>query len=220
MPNALCWARVIAFSIAGCLPILSWAGSERVDVARFSHGDLDGWRTKIFAGVTRYALASKNGRTALHADSSAAASGLYREVSIELGQTPILNWTWQVDGILKEANERTRAGDDYAARVYVIFSGGVMFWRTRALNYVWSSKQPIGANWPNAYTGNAHMIAVESGSGRAGQWISERRDVREDYRRVFGEEPGRVDAVAIMTDTDNTGATATAWYGDIWFSAE
>ena len=64
------------------------------------------------------------------------------------------------------------------------------------------------------------MIAVESGSGRAGQWIRERRDVREDYRHVFGEEPGRVDAVAIMTDTDNTGATATAWYGDIWFSAQ
>jgi hypothetical protein len=191
-----------------------------VDIARFSQGDLGGWRTKIFAGVTRYALANKNGRTVLRADSSAAASGLYREVSVELGQTPILNWTWQVDGILKGADERTRAGDDYAARVYVIFSGGVMFWRTRALNYVWSNKQPIDANWPNAYTGSAHMIAVESGSGRAGQWISERRDVREDYRRVFGEEPGRVDAVAIMTDTDNTGATAAAWYGDIWFSAQ
>ena len=136
MPNALCWALVIAFSIAGCLPVLSWAGSERVDIARFSHGDLGGWRTKTFAGVTRYALVNKNGRTVLHADSSAAASGLYREVSIELGQTPILNWTWQVDGVLKGADERTRAGDDYAARVYVIFSGGVMFWRTRALNYV------------------------------------------------------------------------------------
>jgi head-tail adaptor len=64
------------------------------------------------------------------------------------------------------------------------------------------------------------MIAIESGPERIGQWISERRDVRADYRLAFGEEPGRVDAVAIMTDTDNTGATATAWYGDIWFTKE
>ncbi|SFO10074.1 Protein of unknown function [Nitrosospira briensis] len=220
MRKALCRAVAIAFSITGCLPVPSWAGSERVDIAHFSHGDLSGWQPKIFTGITRYALASKNGRIVLHADSSAAASGLYREVSIELGETPILNWTWQIGDVLKGADERTRAGDDYAARVYVIFSGGITFWRTRALNYVWSNNQPIGADWPNAYTGNARMIAVESGSSRAGQWKSERRDVREDYRRVFGEEPGRVDAVAIMTDTDNTGATATAWYGDIWFSAE
>ena len=95
-----------------------------------------------------------------------------------------------------------------------------MFWRTRAINYVWSNKQPVGTSWLNAFTGNARMIAVESGSKRIGQWISERHDVNADYRRLFGEEPGRVDAVAIMTDTDNTGTTATAWYGDIWFSTE
>lgn len=203
-----------------CLPMLSWAKGERVDVARFSQGDLSGWRSKAFSGETRYALKNQDGRTVLRADSNAAASGLYREVSVELGKTPILNWTWQVGNILAGADERTRAGDDYPARVYVIFSGGLMFWRTRAINYVWSNKQPIGSSWPNAFTGNAHMIAVESGAGRVGQWVGERRDVRADYRRVFGEEPGRVDAVAIMTDTDNTGAAATAWYGDIWFSAE
>ena len=92
--------------------------------------------------------------------------------------------------------------------------------RTRAINYVWSNKQPIDSRWPNAFTDHAHMIAIESGSDRVGQWVSERRDVRADYRRAFGEEPGYVDAVAIMTDTDNTGAVATAWYGDIWFTAK
>ncbi len=64
------------------------------------------------------------------------------------------------------------------------------------------------------------MIAIESGTNRAGEWVDERRDVRTDYRQMFGEEPASVDAVAIMTDTDNTGAAASAWYGDIWFSAE
>lgn len=220
MLHVRCWAWVMASLIAGYFMVLSWAGNERVDVALFSRGDLGGWQSQIFAGVTRYALTAESGRTVLRADSNATASGLYRKVSIELGQTPILNWTWRVGGLPTSADERTRAGDDYAARVYVIFSGGLMFWRTRAINYVWSNKQLIDSSWPNAYTGNARMIAVESGSGRAGRWVEEHRDVRADYLRVFGEEPGRVDAVAIMTDTDNTGTMATAWYGDIWFSAK
>ncbi|SEO86878.1 DUF3047 domain-containing protein [Nitrosovibrio sp. Nv6] len=227
MPKLLRLAGLICSSIMVCSialslywPSLSWAGDKRVVIARFSHSDLSDWQSKTFTGVTRYALADENGQTVLRADSSGGASGLYREVRINLDKTPVLNWTWRIGNILSGGDERTRAGDDYPARVYVIFSGGPMFWRTRAINYVWSNKQPSGSSWPNAYTGNARMLAVESGADRVGQWVEERRDVRADYRRVFGEEPGRVDAVAIMTDTDNTGTTATAWYGDIWFSAE
>lgn len=206
------------FWVAICVPAISWAGDERVDVARFSQGDLNGWQKKSFAGETRYSLEDSDGRLSLRADSNAAASGRYREISVDLNKTPILNWTWKVDGILTGNDERTRAGDDYPARVYVVFSGGVMFWRTRAINYVWSNQQSIGSRWPNAFTDHAHMIAIESGAERVGQWVHERRDVRADYRRAFGEEPGRVDVVAIMTDTDNTGAVITAWYGDIWFT--
>lgn len=202
------------------LPALSWAGDARVDIAHFSLGDLNDWQKKSFVGETHYALENTHGQLALRADSNAAASGRYREVSVDLNKTPILNWTWKIKGLLTGNDERTRAGDDYPARVYVIFSGGIRFWRTRAINYVWSNHQPVGSRWPNAFTDQAHMIAIESGPERIGQWISERRDVRADYRLAFGEEPGRVDAVAIMTDTDNTGATATAWYGDIWFTKE
>lgn len=210
--------KKILFWVAISLPAVACAGDMRVDIARFSQGDLNGWQKKAFAGETRYALDNLDGQLALRADSDAAASGRYRKVSVNLNQTPILNWTWKVGGILTGNDERTRAGDDYPARVYVVFSGGVMFWRTRAINYVWSNQQPVGSRWPNAFTDHAQMIAIESGSDRVGQWINERRDVRADYRRAFGEEPGQVDAVAIMTDTDNTGAVATAWYGDIWFS--
>jgi len=203
-----------------CLPLLAWAAGERIGIARFAQGDLSGWKTKVFAGETRYSLELTGGTNALRADSRAAASGLYREIKVDLGKTPILNWSWKVDHVLVGADERTRAGDDYPARVYVVFSGGLYFWRTRAINYVWSNRQPLDSSWPSAFTGNARMIAVESGASRAGRWINERRDVRADYRHLFGEEPGHVDAVAIMTDTDNTGAAATAWYGDIWFAAE
>lgn len=206
--------------VALCLPVLSWAAGERVDIARFSNSDMNGWQSKRFAGKTHYALENINGKIVLRADSNAAASGLYREIKVDLGKTPILNWTWKVDNILVDNDEHTRAGDDYPARIYVVFSGGLAFWRTRAINYVWSNMQPVGTSWPNAFTENAQMVAVESGPERVGQWVNMQRNVRADYKRLFGEEPGWVDAVAIMTDTDNTDAEATAWYGDIWFSGK
>ena len=208
------------WAVLGGLPLLAWAAGEHIDIARFSQGDMSGWQTKIFAGETRYALESTDGRPALHADSRAAASGLYREIKVGLDKTPVLHWSWKIDHVLAGGDEQTRAGDDYPARVYVVFSGGLAFWRTRAINYVWSNQQPIGSHWPNAFTGNARMIAIESGTNRAGKWIDEHRDVRADYRQMFGGEPGSVDAIAIMTDTDNTGAAASAWYGDIWFSTK
>ena len=201
------------------LPAVSWA-DRRTDVARFSQGDLEGWVPKVFAGETRYTLEPEDGRLALRAKSRAGASGLYRELRVDLAKTPILNWSWKVGNVLSGNDERSRQGDDYPARVYVVFSGGLAFWRTRAINYVWSGHQPVGSTWANAFTGNARMIAVRSGPGRVGEWLTERRDVRADYIRQFGREPGPAAAVAIMTDTDNTGGSATAWYGDIWFSAE
>ncbi len=195
------------------------ANPARVDVGRFSAGDLDGWERKSFAGESQYRIGQAGEQRALRATSDGTASGLYREVAVDLKATPVLNWSWNIDGILDGNDERTRAGDDYPVRIYVVFSGGLRFWRTRAINYVWSSHQAVGSEWPNVFTANARMIAVDAGAGRAGEWVAHSRDVRADYRRLFGAEPGRVDAVAIMTDTDNTGQSAAAWYGDIWFSA-
>jgi hypothetical protein len=194
--------------------------ASRIDVGRFSQGELDGWNERSFQGHTDYRLVEKDGTTVLQARSEASASGLYREIRVDLAQTPVLNWSWRTDALLRDNDERSRAGDDYPARIYVVFSGGMRFWRTRAINYVWSSQQPEGSEWPNAYTGNARMIAVSAGSAGLGEWQHLQRDVRADYRRLFGREPGRVDAVAVMTDTDDTGQQAMAWYGDIWFSAQ
>lgn len=202
------------------LTLIAWADGERIDVARFSQGETSGWKTKVFSGETHYSAASSSGRTALYASSSAAASGLFRKINIDLRKTPVLHWTWKVDNVLAGADERTKAGDDYPARVYVVFSGGAAFWRTRAINNVWSNNQPVNSHWPNAFTKNAQMIAVQSGTERVGEWVEEQHDVLADYRKLFGTDPNNVEAVAIMTDTDNTGATASAWYGDMWFSAQ
>jgi Protein of unknown function (DUF3047) len=220
MPGRTRAVWVLALAALAGAALWANAGVARVNVGQFSQGDMHGWQPKRFAGETHYSLVNDHGRHVLRAVSHASASGLYRQVHINLARTPYLHWSWKVGNVLGHADERTRRGDDYAARVYVVFSGGLLFWRTRAIDYVWSSNQPVGSVWPNAFTSHVRMVAVESGPARIGRWMDERRDVRADYRRMFGADPGPVDAVAIMTDTDNTGLAATAWYGDIWFSAE
>ena len=198
---------------------LATAADEELAIGRFSAGDLSDWQTKSFKGETRYTFDGKSGRRALFADSRGAASGLYREIRVDLTRTPWLNWSWRVDQVLSGVNERDKSGDDYPARVYVVISGGAAFWKTRSLVYVWSSNQPVGATWNNAFTSNARVMALRSGTKDAGRWVSEKRDIRADFRQLFGEDIDHIDAVALMTDTDNSGQNATAWYGDIYFTA-
>ncbi|GGO77016.1 hypothetical protein GCM10011348_05620 [Marinobacterium nitratireducens] len=206
--------RYIALAL---ILVLTCARAENIAVGLFSRGQLGDWNSKVFDGVTEYRLVTDNGDQVLQATARDSASGLYRELEIDLGQTPVVEWSWKVGNRLTGIDERTRAGDDYPARLYVVFSGGLAFWRTRAINYVWSSTQAAGSEWPNAYTANARMIAVRGRDDAVATWISERRDVRADYRRLFGEEPPAVVAIALMTDTDNSGRYARAWYGDIRF---
>ena len=154
----------------------------------------------------------------LAASSNNSASGLYTEVNIDLMKTPYLHWTWRVDNILKGASEKTRAGDDYPARIYLIKDGGLLFWNTRALNYVWASQQPINSSWPSAFTHKSIMIAVQSGAEKLKTWQHQRRNVLEDIKNILGEDFTSIDAVAIMTDTDNSHSKAQAYYSDIYFS--
>ena len=194
------------------------AGAESVEVLR--NGDIAGWEEKVFKGKTRYETVRQGGRIVVRATSRGTASGLYLQRRIDLDRTPILRWTWRVDATLGDIDERTRGGDDYSARVYVIRSHPVFLWRTRAVNYVWASARVPGETWPNAYTDASRHVAVRSGDAHAGRWVSERRDVRADFRELFGESVRYVDAIAIMTDTDNTGGAAVAYYADITFTSE
>ena len=193
-------------------------GAETIEVLR--DGDVAGWEEKVFEGRTLYETVRQDGRTVVRATSRGTASGLFLRRRIDLDETPILRWSWRVDGTLGNIDERTRAGDDYSARVYVIRSHPVFVWRTRAVNYVWASTRVPGETWRNAYTDSSRHVAVRSGDAHAGQWVDERRDVRADFRELFGESVRYVDAVAIMTDTDNTGGGAVAYYGDIAFTSE
>jgi hypothetical protein len=132
---------------------------------------------------------------------------------------PILTWRWKIEKVISKGDARRKEGDDYAARIYVVFPSK-LFWRTKAVNYIWANRLPIGEVVKNRYTSNDIMIAVESGNSNAGKWIEERRNVLEDFRRCFGYDPPNVGAIAIMTDTDNTGEEVTAWYGIIRINAD
>ena len=192
--------------------------ATEISIAAFSTGALEPWSEKSFAGQTRYELVDTPVGKVMRATSKGTASGLFREIRIDLKKTPYLHWSWRVENIYQDIDERIKSGDDYPARLYVVLSGGLFFWKTRAVNYVWSSKERVGSHWPNAFTRNARMVAVRSGSRDTGEWVKESRNVRQDLRDLFGEELTEIDAVAIMTDSDNSGQSATAYYGDIYFS--
>lgn len=210
------FAAVLAIGL--CLASIFLPAGAAESIALFNGTDLQGWEQRKFKGETLYAWTTLDGEAALKAVSDASASGLFRKVDVDLMKTPYLHWRWRIDKALTGNDETTKAGDDYPARVYVVVSGGLFFWRTRAVNYVWASQRPVGSTWPNAYTGNAKMMALRSGESEAGRWVQERRNVREDLRSLFGEDITHIDAVAVMTDTDNTGQSATAYYQAIYFS--
>lgn len=190
-------------------------------VGAFSKGLLTGWKAKEFKGATKYGLVTLENVKVLKADSDNAASGLYYEQRIDLDKTPVMNWRWRVEKPLTGLNEQEKSGDDFAARVYVVVSGGLVFWNTKAINYVWSSAISKDQSWPNPFAGDhAMMLALRSSSDKAGEWYSEKRNIRDDFKQLKGEDIRFIDAVAIMTDTDNSQGKATAYYGDIYFTAE
>jgi hypothetical protein len=191
--------------------------ADDVSMVHFKTDSLAGWENKEFKGKTDYRLVRENGNIVIQAYSRATASGLVKKVKLDPQLFRYLSWSWKIGGTIAKGDEKSKAGDDYAARVYVVFPGR-FFWQTRAINYIWANRLPKGESISNAFSSHTKMVAVESGPAKAGQWVTEQRDILADYHRLFGNEPGELGAVAIMTDTDNTGSEAIAWYGEITLS--
>jgi len=188
-------------------------------IGHFSSGSLDNWNNKIFSGTTDYQLVQLDGSQVLKAESHAGASGLFNQQHIDLHKTPYLNWRWRIDKRLNNLDEQSKGGDDYSARIYVVISGGWTFWKTKAINYVWSGNTAKGSIWPNAFAGkSAMMIALRSGDDKTHSWYQEKRNVLQDIQSQFGKDIRYIDAVALMTDTDNAQGEALSYYGDIYFS--
>ena len=221
------------------------AESPRViEVGRFSAQRTDdelpaGWAPFTFKGIDRntdYRLVEEDGKVVVKATAHASASGLMRRISIDPREYPVVQWRWKAANVLEKADIHRKEGDDYPARIYIAFeydpdklglSERIKYGIARALhgehpphavlNYLWASKAPVGLVVPNAYTDRAMMIVVQSGVENLNAWVEEERNIYEDYKNALKEEPPTISGVAIMTDTDNTGESATAYYGDILF---
>ncbi len=215
-------------------------------VGKFSGAEVggpypDSWKPLTFEKIeshTAYALVEDEGIVVVKGESRDSSSGLTREMTIDPKRYPIVEWRWKVGNILKNGDVTLKSGDDYPARIYITFeydSGKVGFFEKAkfetarllygqyppigAINYIWESKSPVGTMVPNPFTDRVRMVVVESGQEKVGEWVTESRNVYEDYKTAFGEDPPMISGVAVMTDTDNTHESATAWFGDIVFRA-
>jgi hypothetical protein len=199
---------------------IAGADTERERLALFDDFT-PAWRAKwreqsLFAKPTRYEVVTDAGRPVLHAVSRSANAGLVREVARLAPAEARLHWRWKVRAALPgNTRERERAGDDYAARVFVVFETSAFPLRTRAINYVWAATEKNGAVFASPYTKNVGIVVQRSGNADAGQWHLEQRDVLADYRAFFGGAPSRISAVAVLVDTDNTKSDAEAWFADL-----
>ncbi len=181
------------------------------------------WEHKSFQGKTQFSLTEIDGKQAIHAVCDAStASGFFLEEPIDLEETPIIEWEWKLKETFSHIDESEKAGDDYALRLYAVDAHRFLRWRTRAVNYVWASEKPKGSDWPNPYQPVAQMIAVQSGSPETSDsgWRTERRNLREDFKKYHERALDEVDAIAIMTDCDDTNQSVEAWYGEIRLLSE
>jgi hypothetical protein len=218
---------VLLICLSGTAIVAHAQGSAKLEVGHFSvaaEGAVwpDGWAPLTFKKIDRhtiYELVKDGPVSVVKAVSEASASGMTKAVAIDPREYPIVRWRWKVENLLQKGNVHRKDGDDYPARLYITFAyepAKVSFGRKLkyqagralfgdipigALNYIWDGKSPVGTVVDNAFTDFAKMIVVESGPQRIGTWVEEERNVYEDYRAAFGEEPPAISGVAIMSDT-------------------
>jgi len=191
-------------------------------------------RFRDIKGPTVYTLVDDGGIRVVKAVSQKAASGIGREIHIHAQEYPVLVWRWKAENLIEKSNFKRKSGDDYAVRIYVAFDHdgsalgffekilfrflSIVYGRpipARALNYIWAQEAPLGTMASNPYTKRVKMVVVQSGSEGLNQWHELKRNIYEDYKKAFGKEPPPVKGIGMMTDTDSTGESAVAYYGDI-----
>jgi len=190
------------------------------ETGSFPDATLKDWKERSFNGNTEYKLVQAGGATVLRGSSDDTASVLYKETTVSLKETPWVNWSWRVENTLGNDKEKTRAGDDFPARMYVVVSHGFLPWENTAINYVWSSSLPIDTTWVNPFHDRSIMVALRSGDSELGMWKNERRNVVADFKEFFDMDIDEIDGYAVMVDSDNTDQKATAYFGNISFSEE
>jgi len=228
-------AVILLVSVAVCAdPIVTVGNFSQADNGEIIPRDWEALTFKKIKAHTQYQIVEDQGRSVVKAHSKASASGLIRKIGIDVKKYPILQWQWKISQINEKSDVTQKSGDDYPARIYVAFEydpDAAGFWEKTKFNtvrliygeyppatvvtYIWANKAAKETRVPNPYVDRVMMIAVQSGEEKAGTWVSEERNIYQDYVDSFGHPPPLTSGVAIMTDTDNTGETSTAFYGDI-----
>ena len=195
-------------------PILSepWLTFDIQDPAFFQE-----WKEHVFEKNTAYTIeAGEDQEQAIHALSRGTSSAYFKEVNLSLSDKPVLSWEWKAVQFPSKKKNKTLASksdNDFAARVYAVFKGHTPI-LSDVIQYVWDDHFPEGAFTESPYSGKVRIIVVQSGKLRtAGEWVSEKRDVAKDYELLFGKKAhGTLLAIGVMSDADNTGTVAEAYY--------
>ena len=200
---------------------LSYA--EQIKVFEFTEKEFSELKVRKVRGAdskTVYTLGSNKNGNFLKAIADNAASGLGKEIKINLDKTPFLNITWKIEQDLAGIKENTKKGHDFAARVFAIKKTGATVLSNRAINYVFSSNEDVGLNWPSPYTKKSIDNVLSTTKENLDQWVSVKANVKEDFKKFHNLDVNELDGLAIMSDTDNSKKKSVAYYQNIFFSKD
>ena len=201
----------------------SYSYSNEVKVFEFTEKELSELQVRKVRGAdnkTIYTLGSNDNGNYYKAIADNAASGLGKEIKIDLNKTPIINITWKIEKDLPGIKENTKKGHDFAARVFAVKKTGATPLSNRAINYVFSSNSEIGFNSPSPYTKKSIDNVLATTKDNLNKWVTVKANVKEDFKRFHDLDVNELDGLAIMSDTDNSKMKAVAYYQNIYFSAQ
>ena len=214
---------MLNFFISTILASFLFSGAilaETIKVFDFTKEEYKTLKIKKVKGETTWNLGSNENGNFIKAEAEAKGSGLGKEILIDLSKTPFINITWKVEKDLSGIVENSKKGHDYAARVFVIKKTGSTLLSNRAINYVFSSNNKIGSNWPSPYTKKSIDYVLSTTLNNFNQWVTVKANVKEDFMKLHGIEVNDISGIAIMTDTDNSKMKAISYYQDIYFSTK
>ena len=202
---------------------LSSAHAETIKVFEFTEKELSALEIRKVRGAdnkTSYTVGSNENGNYLKAVADNAASGLGKEIKIDLNKTPFINITWKIEKDLRGIKENTKKGHDYAARVFAIKKTGATPLSNRAINYVFSSNSEVGENRPSPYTKKSIDNVLATTKDNLNEWVTVKANVKEDFKKFHDLDVNELDGLAIMADTDNTKMKSISFFQNIYFSAD
>jgi DUF3047 family protein len=214
LPVALLLTAVAAWA-ADSIVIADWS---KYPVG--TRGIPDGWKGGNWGSPKyNFVIAENGGHKVLHLQSEGDSSTISLDIKgkVKLKDTPVLEWRWRVTKLPTGADARKEATDDEAGQIYVSWPRFPEAVRSRIIGYIWDTTAPVGSIFKSEKTGTVHYVVMESGRAKLGQWITEQRNVVEDFKKIYGEEPDNPGAVSISIDSDDTRSSAEAFIGTVLF---